>query len=389
METDVLVIGGGPAGLSAAITARELGIQQVLVVDENPLPGGQLIKQTHKFFGSRHHFCGVRGIDIAVLLLSRLKQGLQPTQCEARDNGIEILLNASAVGIYDYSRSGDLSHNGKIVSIATESELIQVHCKRIIVSTGAQENMLNFSNNDLPGIYGAGAVQTLVNVYGVPPGKKVLMVGSGNIGLIVSYQLMQAGIQVVGIIEALNKIGGYLVHAAKVRRLGIPIYISHTIKEAIGEKYVEAAVIVELNAQWNEISGTEQKIECDVICLACGLSPSTELLHQAGCKMVYTPEMGGYVAWHNERLQTSIDSIYVAGDSSGIEEAVTAILEGRIAGASCVYDILGSRAGRVTDSPLQAETIIQQSIDELHQFRSGPFGEKTVKGKKKMTNLLS
>ena len=383
MQTDILVIGGGPAGLSAAITARELGIQQVLVVDENPLPGGQLIKQTHKFFGSRHHFCGVRGIDIAALLLSR-----------ARDNGIEVLLNASAVGIYGCSNS--VSRIGKIVSIATENELIQVQPKRIIVSTGAQENMLNFSNNDLPGIYGAGAVQTLVNVYGVPPGKKVLMVGSGNIGLIVSYQLMQVvaerksrfggtGIQVVGIIEAMNKIGGYLVHAAKVRRLGIPIYTSHTIKEAMGEEYVEAAVIVELDTQWNEISGTEQKIECDVICLACGLTPSTELLHQAGCKMVYISELGGYVAWHNERLQTSIDSIYVAGDSSGIEEAVTAILEGRIAGASCTYDILGLRE----EVRPQAETIIQQSIDELHQFRNGPFGEKTVKGKKKLTNLLS
>ena len=94
--------------------------------------------------------------------------------------------------------------------------------------------MLAFVNNDLPGVYGAGAVQTLMNLYGVVPGNNILMVGAGNIGLIVSYQLLQAGIKVEAIVEALPKIGGYLVHAAKIRRLGVPIYTSHSLKEVYG-----------------------------------------------------------------------------------------------------------------------------------------------------------
>ena len=358
MKTDILVIGGGPAGLSASLAAKKLRAK-VLIVDENPKPGGQLIKQTHKFFGSKEHWCGVRGIDIANLLLNLVNE-----------NKIEIWLNASAVGIYN-------ENDKKVVGVVKDEEFIRVETQGIIVSAGAQENMLIFENNDLPGVYGAGAVQTLVNVYGVPPGEKVLMIGSGNIGLIVSYQLMQAGIQVVGIVEAMPKIGGYLVHSAKVRRLGIPIYTSHTIKEAIpiNQNEVKVAIIVELDSKWNEIPGTEKKIDCDVICLAVGLTPSCELLQQAGCKMKYISELGGYVAWHNKYMQTSIPEIYVAGDVSGVEEAVTAILEGRVAGASCAKEITGVK---------EADKIIHHTLKELSEFRSGPFGEKASIGKKKL-----
>ena len=365
METDVLVIGGGPAGLSAALSARRLGAQVVLV-DENPTLGGQLVKQTHKFFGSKQHWCGVRGIDIATILFELIKE-----------EGVKIFLNSSAIGIYN--------ENGKkVAGIVNNERLISVKPKCIIVATGAQENMLEFINNDLPGIYGAGAVQTLVNVYGVPPGEKVLMIGSGNIGLIVSYQLMQAGIQVVGIVEAMSQIGGYLVHASKVRRLGIPIYTSHTIKEALGTDEVNGAIIVELDKDWSEVPGTEKKMDCDVICLAVGLTPSTELLWQAGCNMSYISELGGYVPWHNELMQTSIPGIYVAGDASGVEEAVTAILEGKLAGASCVHEITG-----VSRLVGKAEEITHQNLHELKEFRKGPFGEKARVGKEKLKEIKS
>lgn len=353
---DILVIGGGPAGLSAALTAKKLGAD-VMVVDENHKIGGQLIKQTHKFFGVKQHYCGVRGIDIATKLLE-----------QAQNGKINISLNTSAVAIY--------KENNKLkvgIVIADEYELIET--KGIILATGAEENMLNFENNDLPGIYGAGAVQTLVNVYGIPPGEKVLMIGSGNIGLIVSYQLMQAGIQVVGIIEAMPKVGGYLVHAAKAKRLGIPVYTSHTVKSALGKEAVEGAVIVKLDSKWNEIFGTEKQVPCDVICLAVGLTPTAELLNQAGCEMKYVSELGGYVASHNEKLHTSIPGIYVAGDVSGIEEAVTAMLEGRIAGAACVQEILDNK---------EAEKVISQTLSELAEFRAGPFGEKATSGKQKL-----
>lgn len=358
-STDITVIGGGPAGLSAAINARRLGLQ-VILVDENPKLGGQLIKQTHKFFGSKQHYCGIRGIDIAKILIEAAKK-----------EEVEMLLETSAIGIYN-------NGNGKVIGVIKDNKLINVATKGIIVATGAQENMLAFPNNDLPGVYGAGAVQTLVNVYGVPPGKKVLMVGSGNIGLIVSYQLMQAGIPVIAIIEALPEIGGYLVHAAKVRRLGIPIYTSHTIKNALGKQEVKGAVIAKVDKNWQEIPSTEKRIDCDVICLAVGLAPSVELLWQIGCQTHYLPESGGHVAWHNEFMRTNIPGIYVAGDASGIEEAVTAILEGRVAGIACAQEIKKTK---------KLNKIISDTLKELQEFREGPFGEKARIGKKKLREL--
>jgi len=189
---DICVIGGGPAGLEAGIIARRLGAK-VMIIDDNPVLGGQLIKQTHKFFGSQAHYCGVRGIDIAGILSK-----------EVKDLDIDVLHNATVVGYYDDDVIGVLEHD----------RLFSVKARAYVFATGASENMLAFDNADLPGVYGAGAVQTMMNVYGVVPGKRAVVIGSGNIGLIVPYQLLQAGVEVAAIIEIMDKIGGYYVDAA-------------------------------------------------------------------------------------------------------------------------------------------------------------------------------
>ena len=124
-----------------------------------------------------------------------------------------------------------------------DDKYIKVQSKAIVIATGASEKVLAFPNNDLPGIYGAGAVQTLMNVNGVLPGTDVVMVGSGNIGLIVSYQLMQAGVNVKCVIEASDKIGGYKVHASKLKRLGVDILTSHSVKRAFGTECLESIEI--------------------------------------------------------------------------------------------------------------------------------------------------
>ena len=237
------------------------------------------------------------------------------------------------------------------------------------MATGAQERMIPFPNNDLPGVYGAGAVQTLMNVYGVVPGKKVVMVGAGNIGLIVSYQLTQAGVEVAAVVEAMPKIGGYWVHAAKIRRLGIPILLRHTIVEAVGDKILEGAVIQELDDKF-QLIGEPKKIDCDIICMAVGLTPTTELFWQAGCKMQFVPQLCGYVPFRDKTMQTSNPDIWVAGDASGIEEASAAMVEGRIAGHSAAK-ALGHK-------------IDDKKFDEywtrLHHLRAGEVGEKILAG---------
>ena len=367
LSFDILTIGAGPAGLCAAIEAAQNGAH-VLIVDENQKVGGQLIKQTHKFFGSKQEKAGTRGIDIA----KELENELYSLESQGK---IEIMLDSTVIGYYE-SKKNHLF--GVVRRKDYKSQFLEINCKAAIIAVGAMENMILFPNNDLPGVYGAGAVQTLMNVYGVKPGKNVLMVGAGNVGLIVAYQLLQAGINVDRVVEAAPGIGGYHVHAAKLRRCGVPIYTSHSIKEVIGKDKVEGAVIVKLDKDWQPIAGSETIVDCDTVCLAVGLTPSTRILSQIGVEMEIIPEAGGYVALHDESMQTSVKNIYVSGDSSGIEEASTAMIEGKIAGLSSALSI-GTTKEKINFLKYE---------NELNLLRAGPFGDKPRAAKNFMNKLV-
>lgn len=349
---DVVIIGSGPAGLSAAKTLKEYGLD-ILILEQNPLLGGQLIKQTHKFFGSEHEKAGKRGIKIAEELINDINK-----------SGVDCLVNATAFGFFAEEN---------ILGVFSENQFIKTQGKDYIFATGASEKMIPFPGNDLPGIMGAGAAQTLMNVYGIKPGNSVLMVGAGNVGLIVSYQLLQAGVEVKAVVEAMSEIGGYFVHASKLRRFGVPILTSTTIKEAMGDGRVEKAVIVKLNEKFDEIKGSEKEITVDTICLSTGLIPSVTLLAQAGCKLKYISSLGGYVPLRDKFLKTSKENIYVAGDVTGIEEASIAMIEGKIAALSILL-----KYGKVKESA------IIQLFDELRSLRSSPFSKKINLGIKEV-----
>ena len=352
ITTDIVVIGGGPAGMNAAVAAASQGAR-VYLLERDGFLGGQLNKQTHKFFGSEKQHAAKRGMDIAGLLKNELGKQASP---------VTVLTNATAIGLYEDGML-TVEHDGKYLKILA---------KAIVICTGASEKFLAFPNNDLPGIYGAGAVQTLMNLYGVVPAKSVVMVGAGNIGLIVSYQLIQAGVEVQAVIDAAPNIGGYLVHAAKLRRMGVPIYTSTTVKAAHGTNALTGVTLAKLDDRWQIIEGSEQEYACDCLCIAVGLSPLTELLWQAGCEMRYIPQLGGHVAVRNERMRTSIENIYIAGDVAGVEEASAAMVEGRLAGLNAAGDL----GFRTADSSSQ----ITDCQAQLHDLRSGPTGEKIKSG---------
>ncbi|WP_069649543.1 NAD(P)/FAD-dependent oxidoreductase [Caloranaerobacter ferrireducens] len=354
--TDITIIGGGPAGLCAALSAASSGAK-VIIIDRNKKIGGQLIKQTHMFFGSEKQYASKRGFDIAEILSKKLSEFTE---------NIEIYLDTTALGIYEDG----------VITIEKKGEYNKIRSKSIIITTGASEKVLAFPNNDLPGIYGAGAVQTLMNVYGVKPGKKVLMVGAGNIGLIVSYQLLQAGVEVSAIIDAAPRIGGYLVHASKLARMGVPIYTSYTIKEAIGKEYLEKAIIWKLDNNWKPIKGTEKILEVDVMCISVGLSPLSELLFQAGCEMKYITELGGYVPVRDRTYETTKKGIFVAGDVAGVEEASSAMVEGYLAGLYA--------AKSIGYEHVNFNELVEDYEKQLNSLRSGPIGEKIRIGIKKL-----
>ena len=342
---DVVVVGAGPAGLAAGIETARRGAR-TLVVDENGKPGGQLFKQIHKFFGSHEHRAGVRGYEIGRQLLA-----------EAEQAGVTTWLDSVAHGLFD-----------KRVAVLRDGRQVTVTAGKIILAAGASENAVAFPGSSLPGVMGAGAIQTMINVHRVLPGKRFVMLGSGNVGLIVCYQLLQAGAEVLAIVEALPAIGGYGVHAAKVRRAGVPILTGTTITRAFGDGKVEGVAIGSLGADGKIAAGSERTLAADTVGIAVGLTPLAELAWMAGCEFVFSPRLGGHVPLHEENMRTTLADVYVAGDITGVEEASTAMEEGRLAGiaAAAALGLGGS------DSAAADKAAVRRRIDVL---RSGPFGE--------------
>jgi len=355
-SVEILVIGGGPAGLSATLNAAGLGAK-VLLIERDDALGGQLVKQTHMFFGSEKQYASTRGIDIGKLLIEKINSY----------ENVEVMTDTTVIGVYEDG----------VVTLENRGRYLKVKPESIIVATGASEKTLAFPNNDLPGIYGAGAVQTLMNVYGVKPGDNVLMLGAGNIGLIVSYQLMQAGVNVEAIIEGAPRIGGYLVHASKIRRMGVPIYTGYTVKEAHGTDRLTGVTIWQLDEKWQPVPGTEKELAVDVMCISVGLTPLSELLWQAQCDMKYMGSLGGYVPLRDENMMTSHPGIFVAGDVGGIEEASSAMVEGYLAGLTA-----GQWLG-YSSPTLEEEK--QDLKEQLRSLRSGPEGARIREGMAQIT----
>jgi len=355
LTAQVVVVGGGPAGLMAAITAAQYGAHVVLV-DEKTAPGGQLFKQIHKFFGSKRHRAGVRGYEIGRQLLG-----------EADRAGVETLLKTTVWGLFPENR----------LATATGGARRVICAERIVLATGAGENPLAFPGWTLPGVMGAGAAQTCINVHRVRPGTRALVVGSGNVGMIVAYQLLQAGLEVAALVEALPRIGGYRVHAAKILRAGVPILVGHTVLEATGKAGVECAVVARADERFRAVPGTEIELDVDLICIAVGLTPAAELCRLAGCRMTYAGALGGYLPVHGRDMRTSLPGVYVAGDVAGVEEASTAMEEGRLAGGAAAASL-----GLVAPEQAQEEEAeIWQGLDAL---RAGPFGEGRLRAKEEV-----
>lgn len=327
LAVEALVIGGGPAGMSAAVELGKLGVKTLLVDDKHRL-GGKLLLQTHRFFGSRDAvYAGTRGVAIAERLAAEVHA----------QRTVEVWLQSPALAVFSDQRVGVLREGRRYVLVRP---------RVLVVATGARERSLVFPGNTLPGVYGAGAFQTLVNRDLVRAATRLFVVGGGNVGLIAAYHALQAGIEVVGLCEALPECTGYKVHRDKLARLGVPIYTSHTVVAAHGERHVEAITIAQVDEKFRPIPGTEKTFPCDTILIAVGLDPVDEFYRKAR-------EFG--------------IPAFAAGDAQEIAEASAAIFTGRIAGRQAAQalgyavdippewaktaEILKSKPGRVHPLP--------------------------------------
>lgn len=306
LETEVLIIGGGPSGLAAAIELGKHNIDTLLIDDKHAL-GGKLVLQTHKFFGSEEDSnAGVRGHDIGKLLAKEVAQ--YPS--------VKAWLNSTALFVFSDRKAGVLKDG--VYKIVTP--------KRILNAAGAREKFLRFTGNHLARIYGAGAFQTLVNRDLIRPTERLFIIGGGNVGLIAGYHALQAGIEVVGLAEAMPQCGGYKVHADKLHRLGVPIFTSHSILCATGGETVEGITIAQVDERFQFIPGTEKSFSCDTILIAVGLDSLSEFTLEA--------------------TEAGIP-VYAAGDALEIAEASSAMFNGKIAGLTIVRDCGHAEAGAV------------------------------------------
>ena len=279
-------------GFQQRLNLGKLGVKVILVDDKHRV-GGKLVLQTHRFFGSADAvYAGTRGIDIATILETELQK--YPS--------VEVWLKSTCLAVFSDKKVGILKNGEEYVLLTPQT---------VLVASGAREKFLAFKGNTLPGVYGAGAFQTLVNRDLVKPAEKLFIVGGGNVGLIAGYHALQAGIGVVGLVEALPECGGYKVHKDKLVRMGVPIYTSHTILSANGTDEVESVTIAKVDDKFKPIPGTEQSYACDSILIAVGLDSVNEFYQKA--------------------VEFQIPA-FVAGDAEEIAEASAAIFSGKIKG---------------------------------------------------------
>jgi sarcosine oxidase subunit alpha len=337
MDIPVLIIGGGPSGLSAAIELGNAGIKTILIDDKHRL-GGKLVLQTHRFFGSVSTvYAGTRGIDIATRLEKQVREY----------DSIDIWLKSTALAVFSDQKVGVLKEGSEYVLIKPEI---------LFVASGAREKSLAFSGNTLPGVYGAGAFQTLVNRDLVKPSQKLFIVGGGNVGLIAGYHALQAGIDVVGLVEALPECGGYKVHKDKLVRMGVPIYTSHTILSANGNEQVESVTIAAVDGQFQPQARTERSFVCDTVLIAVGLDPVNEFYLKAkdyGMK------------------------VFAGGDAEEIAEASAAIFSGKIRGRE-IINALGQQHLDVPPAWYELGEILKSkpgkaSLEEFTDWEDGVF----------------
>jgi NADPH-dependent 2,4-dienoyl-CoA reductase/sulfur reductase-like enzyme len=338
--TELAVVGAGPAGLAAAITAARAGVR-VTLVDEYPRPGGQYLKGAKPTGESPPVSAAERQARAMLDDLSNPK--------------VELRLQTLVWGL-----------EGLSLALHSPVGLDWLEAQAIIVATGARELVIPFPGWTLPGVMTLGAAQVLAKEHGVLPGKRILLAGSGPLLLSVANELTRLGAEVVAVLEA-TRPGQWLPHGPAVwgnwdrlregwhylqglRRAQIPYRFGRTVTRAEGGDGLEAVIVARLDRQGCPISGTEETLEVDTVCLGFGFVPNVELVQLAGCDLLFDQAQGGWVPQVDVRLETTVPGLFVAGETARVGGAGAAMIGGRVAGLAAAQ-----RLGYVSDSKLAGE----------------------------------
>jgi thioredoxin reductase len=326
-HADLLVIGGGPAGAAAAIEAAKLGASVVLV-DENPLDPQLMGLDAPLLYGGR--------MSGAVQRRGRLVEQLlaaNPALEQAVDLGVDVRLGVTAWGLY-VNGPALRALPAPMVGLADEDRSWMCGFDRLILATGARDVAMAFPGWDQPGVVGANGLHTLLQRYDAFTGRRIVVLGSGELGIATALMAQERGLEVAAVIEALRRPQASTAALAQLKSAGIPILTGHTPRRAEGGRDgVERLVL-------SDARGGEVGIDCDTVCLALGLAPAIELLNSAGGRIVPDARRGG----HAPALQgwaTSLPGVFAAGDGAGLARTAAEAAE---QGRQAARQALGAKA---------------------------------------------
>ena len=343
---DIVIVGGGPAGLAAAASAKENGIDSILILERDKELGGILNQCIHNGFGLHTFKEELTGPEYAGRFIQKVK-----------DLGIEYMLNTMVM---------DISEEKVVTAMNRNEGMFEIQAKAIILAMGCRERprgALNIPGYRPAGIFSAGTAQRLVNMEGYLPGREVVILGSGDIGLIMARRMTLEGAKVKVVAELMPYSGGLKRNIVQcLDDFGIPLKLSHTVVDIEGKNRVEAVTIAEVGPDRKPIPGTEERYTCDTLLLSCGLIPENELSKSAGVAL--NPVTSGPIVGDN--LETNIDGIFACGNVLHVHDLVDYVSqEATTAGKNAALYIQNGAASDVKTVEISPEGGVRYTVPKF------------------------
>ena len=354
----LVVVGAGISGTAAAIEAARAGVR-VTLVDENPLSASMMGLNVPQFFGQRFTDAPRN----KALTLERVAAANEAL-AEAEEAGVDVQLGTCVWGAFRNTETSRVL-DGPQLGLADDERSWLMKFDRLIVAAGARDLGIAFAGWDLAGAMGANGAHSLMSLYRALSSRRMVVLGSGNLGLSTARMALDSGIEVAAVVDVASSVRGDEALVTALRGEGVELYTSHTVREAVGSGGdLESVVLVEIGDNGEPVAGSEKVIAADTVCLAIGLVPNVELLSLLGCELTFRSELGGYVPDRDDWMRTSVDSVFVAGDAAGFHDGMVlypaiARNQGRLAGVAAAESLgaISKAAALARRSDLQAGAV--------------------------------